>query len=81
MARHGHARRRHRYLGATPTRALSEATEIWLDTLCLLAACAPQTAVAELVVPGADPGFVESGGGAQRLPQAPQARRFLEGPV
>ena len=29
---------------------------------------------------GADPGFVERGG-AQRLPRAPQARRFLEGPV
>ena len=28
---------------------------------------------------GADPGFVERG--AQRLPRAPQARRFLEGPV
>ena len=25
---------------------------------------------------GADPGFVERGGGAQRLPRAPQARRF-----
>ena len=29
----------------------------------------------------ADPGFVERGGGAQRLPRALQARRFLEGPV
>ena len=28
---------------------------------------------------GADPGFVERG--AQRLPRAPHARRFLEGPV
>ena len=33
------------------------------------------------VYPGSDPGFVERGGGAQRLPRAPQARMFLKGPV
>ena len=37
--------------------------------------------MAEAKKAGADPGFVERGGGAQRLPRAPQARRFLEGPV
>ena len=35
--------------------------------------------ISKYITAGADPGFVDRG--AQRLPRAPQARRFLEGPV